>query len=141
MFQIVLYGPKLFWPNRSAKHMILKPIRYPNIQISNLLTIRYHRSSQTIRTKPAVTLITPRNWQANQETQLYHKSSSRDPTRDGWIKEFIKRKWNSGLFWAVGAAEKKNLPTAISMQLFGVVFKKYFSLLTKKLHNIKLSKI
>jgi hypothetical protein len=22
----------------------------------------------------------------------------RDPTRDGWIKEFIKRKWRSGLF-------------------------------------------
>ena len=34
--------------------------------------------------------------------------SSRDPTRDGWIKEFIKRKWSSGLFWAGGAAEKKN---------------------------------
>ena len=32
---------------------------------------------------------------------------SRDPTRDGCIKEFIKRKWSSGLFWAVGAAEKK----------------------------------
>ena len=31
----------------------------------------------------------------------------RDPTRDGWIKEFIKRKWNSGLVWAVGAVEKK----------------------------------
>ena len=35
---------------------------------------------------------------------------SRDPTRDGCIKEFIKRKWNSGLFWAVGAAEKKKPP-------------------------------
>ena len=33
----------------------------------------------------------------------------RDPTRDGWIKEFIKRKWSSGLIWAVGAAEKKLL--------------------------------
>ena len=42
-----------------------------------------------------------------------------------WLdKRFIKQKWSSGLFWAVGAAEKK-LPTAIStlsMQLFGVVF-------------------
>ena len=46
-----------------------------------------------------------------------------DSTTDGWIEEFIKRKWTSGLFWAVGAAaEKKNLLTAISMQLFGVVF-------------------
>ena len=46
----------------------------------------------------------------------------RDLSRDDCIKEFIKRKLNSGLFWAVGAAEKKKLPTAISMQLFGVVF-------------------
>ena len=38
------------------------------------------------------------------------------------IGEFIKRKLSSGLFWAVGAAEKKNLLTAISKQLFGVVF-------------------
>ena len=35
--------------------------------------------------------------------------TSRDPTRDGWIKEFIKWKWSSGLFWAVsrGSREKK----------------------------------
>ena len=33
-----------------------------------------------------------------------------------------KRKSNSGLFWADGAAEKKPLLTAISMQLFGVAF-------------------
>ena len=32
----------------------------------------------------------------------------RDSSRDGWIEKFIKRKWSSGLFWAVGAAEKKN---------------------------------
>ena len=51
---------------------------------------------------------------------------TRDPTRDGWIEEFIKQKWSSGLFWAVGAAEKKNLPTAISMQLFGVVFSTFW---------------
>jgi hypothetical protein len=30
-----------------------------------------------------------------------------DPTRDGWIKEFIKRKWSSGLFWAVRLQRKK----------------------------------
>ena len=47
---------------------------------------------------------------------------TRNSSRDGWIKESIKRKWSFGLFWAVGAAEKKKLPTAISMQLFGVVF-------------------
>ena len=34
----------------------------------------------------------------------------RDATRDGWIKEFIKRKWSSGLFRAVWDAEKKKLP-------------------------------
>jgi hypothetical protein len=60
-------------------------------------------------------------------------------------------------FWAVlgsqGCREKK-LPTAISMQLFGVVFStfcgqkenlnffnKYCSVRTKKLNNIKLRKI
>ena len=37
------------------------------------------------------------------------------------MKEFIKRKSSSGLFWAVGAAEKNKLPTAISKQLFQVV--------------------
>ena len=61
-------------------------------------------------------------------------------------------------FWAVlgsqGCREKKHLTTAISMQLFGVVFstfcgqkkhfknfKKYFSIGTKKLHNLKLGNI
>jgi hypothetical protein len=34
----------------------------------------------------------------------------RDLSRDDWIKEFIKRKSSSGLFWAVGAAEKKKTP-------------------------------
>ena len=29
-------------------------------------------------------------------------------TTDHWIQESIKRIINSGLFWAVGAAEKKN---------------------------------
>ena len=46
----------------------------------------------------------------------------RDPTRDGCIKEFIRGKRSSGLFWAVGAAERKKLQTAISMQLFEVFF-------------------
>ena len=45
-------------------------------------------------------------------------AANRDLSRDDWIKE---RK-SSGLVWAVGAAEKKNLPTAISMQLFVVFF-------------------
>ena len=34
--------------------------------------------------------------------------STRDLSRHDCIKEFIKRKWSSGLLWAVGAAEKKN---------------------------------
>merc|ERR1712051_434797 len=44
---------------------------------------RYHRSSQTTRTKPTTTiiapsLITPKNRQPNQETNLYHQPSSQD---------------------------------------------------------------
>ena len=42
-------------------------------------------------------------------------------------------------FWAVGAAEKKNLPTAISMQLFGVVFFQLF--VGKKIIQIFLKNI
>ena len=38
---------------------------------------------------------------------------TRDLSRDDWIKEFIKRKWSSGLVWAVGAAERKKLPNAL----------------------------
>ena len=49
---------------------------------------------------------------------VFESVESRDLSRDDWIEEFIKRKWSSGLVWAVGAAEKKNFPTAISMQLF-----------------------
>ena len=54
-------------------------------------------------------------------------------------------------FWAVEAAEKKNLPTAISKQLFEVLFstfcgqkknlkffKLHFCVRTEKLHNIEL---
>ena len=38
---------------------------------------------------------------------LERKWKIRDLSRDDCIKEFIKGKWSSGLFWAVGAAEKK----------------------------------
>ena len=51
---------------------------------------------------------------------------SRDSSRDGCIKKCIKGKWSSGLFWAGGAAEKKKLPIAISMQLLGVVFSTFW---------------
>ena len=40
---------------------------------------RYHRSSQTTRTKPIPTIITPRN----QETRLYHQPSSQDLAKFG----------------------------------------------------------
>ena len=72
---------------------------------------------------------------------MYHRSLD---TR------FINQIFNYGLFWAVGAAEKIKLPTAITMQLFGVVFstgkkniklKKKLSIRTKKLHSIKAKKI
>ena len=52
--------------------------------------------------------------------------ATRDPTRDGWLKEFVKRKWSSVLFWAVGAAEEKKIPTAISKQLFEAFFFYFF---------------
>ena len=42
-----------------------------------------------------------------QNNNTWVMGTSRDFSRDDWIKEFIKRKWSSGLFWAVGAAEKK----------------------------------
>ena len=38
------------------------------------------------------------------------KKTSRDALRDGCIKEFIKQKRSSGLFWAVRAAEKRKPP-------------------------------
>ena len=46
----------------------------------------------------------------------------RDPTRDGCIKEFIRRKQSSGLFWAVGAAERKKPPNCHKYATFGGVF-------------------
>ena len=53
-------------------------------------------------------------------------------TRDHWLQESTKRIFNSGLFWAVRAAEK----TAISMLLLRSVFYVFI----KKLHNIKVKK-
>ena len=47
--------------------------------------------------------------------------STRDLSRDDWIKKFIKRKRVLGWFGQSGLQRKK-LPTAISMQLFAVVF-------------------
>jgi hypothetical protein len=42
------------------------------------------------------------------KTEILCKSvETRDLRRDDCIKDFIKRKLSSGLFWAVGAAEKK----------------------------------
>ena len=39
-------------------------------------------------------------------TEILH-SPPRYSTRDHWIQESIKRIFNSGLFWAVGAAERE----------------------------------
>ena len=54
----------------------------------------------------------------------------RDLSRDDWIEEFIKRKWSSGLFWAVGAAEKKKTPNCHKYATFQCghynVFKFFF---------------
>ena len=49
------------------------------------------------------------------------ESNPRYSTTDHWIQESIKRIFSSGLFWAVGAAEKKR-QTAISMLLLRPVF-------------------
>ena len=51
----------------------------------------------------------------------FDRSKIRDLSRDDWIKEFIKRKWSSGLVWAVGAAEKKTLPNALRPQLLSTI--------------------
>ena len=40
-------------------------------------------------------------------THILSRPTIRDLSRDDWVKEFIKRKWSSGLFYAVKAAEKK----------------------------------
>ena len=45
---------------------------------------------------------------------LYFMSNPRYSTTDHWIQESIKRIFNSGLFWPVGAAETKKMQTAIS---------------------------
>ena len=73
-------------------------------------------------------------------------------TTDHRIQESIKWIFNSGIYQAVGAAEKKKIQTAISMLLLRPVFfyvfmakkpflKKYCSIRTKKLHRIEVRKI
>ena len=58
----------------------------------------------------------------------------RDPTRDGWIKQFIERMKFLAVLGSRGCREKK-LPTAISMQLFGVGFSTFVGK-KKKIKNI-----
>ena len=59
----------------------------------------------------------------------------------------VKRKLRSGLFWVVRAAEKKNSQLQLLEVVFSTFcgqrnifnsFKEYFSIRTKKLHNMKL---
>ena len=90
----------------------------------------------------------------DQSRKLWPKSNRRCNQRSyqRWLDKRIYK--TEMKFWAVGAEEKKNLPTAISKQLLGVVFstfygqkinlkflKKYSSVRTKKLHNIKLRQL
>ena len=45
------------------------------------------------------------------ESNFFRQSEntvSKDLRRDDWIKEVIKGKWSSGLFWAVGLQRRKN---------------------------------
>ena len=44
--------------------------------------------------------------------KIFHPivNDPRYSTTDHWIQEYIKRIFNSGLFWAVGAAERKKNP-------------------------------
>ena len=63
--------------------------------ISPILDFRYHKNIISLNKLPTPGFANCR-----------HFGLDKDPTRDGWIKEFIKRKRNSGLFWAVRAAEK-----------------------------------
>ena len=77
--------------------------------------------------------------------------SARDLSRDDWIEEFIKRKWSSGLFWAVWAAERKKGSGPIMskflrwvFQLFVVkkkekIFWKHCRVRTEKLHRNKVN--
>ena len=50
------------------------------------------------------------SFQLNSLSKRAWGMSARDPTQDGCIKKILKQKWSSGLFWAVGAAEKKTTP-------------------------------
>ena len=63
---------------------------------------------------------------------LFYWWEPRDPTRDGYIKEFIKRKWSSGLFWAVGAAKKKKGSGPIMSNFLGCFFQLF--VVKKKLY-------
>ena len=63
-------------------------------------------------------------------------------TRDHWIQESIEGIFNSGLFWAVEAAVKKNPNCHYKNATFDVSFhsQKYipvFRAIPKKLHSIK----
>ena len=71
----------------------------------------------------------------NYQKKLGMDLNPRYSTRDHWIQESIKRIFNSGLFWAVRAAEKKNKQPAISMLLLRSVF--YVFIAKKNLNFFK----
>ena len=66
-------------------------------------------------------------------------------TTDHWIQKSIKRIFSSGLFWAVGAAEKKNCHKYATFEVSFLYFHgqifffffEYCSLRIKKLHSIE----
>ena len=58
----------------------------------------------------------PSQWGQSFVNHVDFSLHPRYSTRDHWIQESMKRIFNSGQFWAVGAAKKK-IQTAISMQL------------------------
>ena len=65
------------------------------------------------------------------------------------MKESIKRIFSSGMFWAVGAAERNKKPNCHKYATFevsflcfqGQFFLKLFSIRTEKLHNDELREI
>ena len=132
----------VFWEKRSFHKDIEK---LTHLYVSLILTswIRYRRiskSGSSVYVSGVVTWscdILSRRQLTNQNvhaTTLFGKPA--ETLADDWIKEFIKQKWSSGLFWAVGAAEKKKLPTAISMQLFEVFFQLFVG--KKKFFHVKI---
>ena len=56
----------------------------------------------------------------------WRKVSITDFNTDECIGEFIERKWTSGLFWAVGAAEKKKGSVPIMSNFFRWVFQLFW---------------